>query len=50
MDINNPETSRLLAQLIQPLAFEDRARFIKDAEKAKNLKTFLSSYPNYKRK
>ena len=50
MNIYNPKISRLLAQLIQPLAFEDRFKFIKDAEEAKDLKTFLSNYPNYKRK
>lgn len=50
MDINNPQISRLLAQLIQPLAFEDRLKFIRDAEEARSLKTFLSRYPDYKRK
>jgi len=49
MKLYDPNTSRMLALLIQPIADEDRTRFVADAEKAPDLRAFLAKYPNYKK-
>ena len=49
MKLNDPNTSRMLALLIQPIADEDRPRFVADAEKAPNMKTFFAGIEKYKR-
>jgi hypothetical protein len=48
MNIREPEISRALAQMIQSVAFEDRERFLTDAEKAPDLKTFAEGISLYR--
>jgi hypothetical protein len=47
MNINDPTISRTLAVLIQPVVFEDRRRFIEDAEKAPDLDSFILGLGKY---
>ena len=48
MDINEPNISRTLAILIQPVIAEDRKKFLKGAERAKDMETFLKTLGNYR--
>ena len=48
MNINDPDTSRILAILIQPVVAEDRRKFIKAAEKASNMEAFMKTLPDYR--
>lgn len=48
MNINEPGNSRALAILIQPVIAEDRSKFIRDAEKAKDLDSFIKTLNNYR--
>jgi hypothetical protein len=48
MNINDPQTSRTLAILIQPVLAEDRRKFIQAAEKASNMEAFMKTLPNYR--
>ena len=41
MNINEPEISRTLAILIQPVVSEDRRKFIAQARKAKDIDSFI---------
>jgi hypothetical protein len=49
MDINEPSTSRTLAVLIQSIVFEDRAKFLSDAQEAESMETFMEGMSKYKR-
>lgn len=49
MDINEPTTSRMLAVLIQSIDFDDREKFIKDAQEAESMETFMEGSGKYKR-
>jgi hypothetical protein len=48
MNINDPTISRQLAILIQPIVAEDRRKFIRDAENAKDMDEVLRSLPKYR--
>lgn len=48
MDINEPANSRELAILIQPVAAEDRRKFISDAKEAEDMESFISTLGKYK--
>ncbi len=48
MNINDPTISRILAVLIQPVLFEDRSKFIENAEKAPNMESFIRGINRYK--
>lgn len=48
MNINDPTISRILAVLIQPVLFEDRRKFVEDAEKATNMDSFVQGINRYK--
>ena len=48
MNINDPTTSRTLAVLIQPVSFNDREKFLEDAEKAPNMDSFIRSINKYR--
>ena len=43
MNIQDPDTSRILAILIQPVKAEDRREFIKRAEAAPDMDSFIDS-------
>ena len=47
MNINDPTISQTLAVLIQPVVFEDRRRFIADAEKAPDMESFIKGLDRY---
>lgn len=44
MNINEPNTSRQLAALIQGVKEESREQFIKDAKEAKDMKSFIKHF------
>lgn len=48
MNINEPAISRTLAILIQPVIAEDRRKFIRGAEEAKDLNSFIKSMVDYR--
>jgi hypothetical protein len=48
MNINEPETSRTLAILIQPVVSEDRRKFIRAAEEAKDMASFMETLNDYR--
>jgi hypothetical protein len=48
MNINDPDNSRTLAILIQPVIAEDRRKFIKAAEEATSMEAFMKTLPNYR--
>ena len=48
MNINDPTTSRELAILIQPIVAEDRRKFIRDAENAKDMNEVIRSLSKYR--
>ena len=48
MNINEPQTSRVLSILIQNVAGEDRDKFIGDAKRAPDMKTFMEDMGKYK--
>jgi len=48
MNLNDPDTCRTLAVLIQNIAPESREQFREDAEKAPDMKVFMRALNNYK--
>lgn len=44
MNINEPNTSRQLAALIQGVKGEHREQFIKDAKEAKDMESFIKHF------
>jgi hypothetical protein len=48
MNINEPNNSRTLAILIQPVIAEDRRAFIRDAESAKDMDEFMQNLQRYR--
>ena len=48
MNIEEPNTSRILAILIQPVIAEDRMKFIADAKAAPDMETFVEGLNNYR--
>lgn len=48
MNIREPETSRQLAILIQPVIADDRRKFREAAEKAKDMEAFIKTLTNYR--
>ena len=48
MNINEPANSRMLAILIQPVIAEDRQKFIRDAESAKDMNEFMQNLQRYR--
>jgi hypothetical protein len=48
MNINEPANSRMLAILIQPVVSEDRSKFIRGAEEAEDMDSFIETLDNYK--
>lgn len=48
MNINEPANSRMLAILIQPVIAEDRSKFIRGAEEATDMESFIKTLDNYR--
>lgn len=48
MNLNDPNTSRTLAALIQTVAADSREQFRQDAAQAPDMKTFLKGLNRYK--
>lgn len=48
MNINEPANSRMLAILIQPVIAEDRRKFIRGAEEAKDMDSFIKTLNDYR--
>lgn len=48
MNINEPAISRTLAILIQPVIAEDRRKFIRGAEEAKDMDSFIRTLDQYR--
>jgi len=48
MNLNNPETCRTLAAMIQQIAPESREQFRSDAEEAPDMETFMRGLNQYK--
>lgn len=48
MKINEPTTSRILAILIRNIDVADRDQFIKDAEEAPDMDTFIKEMGKYR--
>ena len=48
MNINEPANSRMLSILIQPVIAEDRRKFIRGAEDAKDLDSFIKTLDKYR--
>ena len=48
MNINEPNNSRTLAILIQPVIAEDRRKFIRAAEAAPNMEAFMRTLNDYR--
>lgn len=49
MNLKDPKVSRLLGILIEKVDYKDQGRFLDDAKKAKNLRTFLKKRSNYRK-
>lgn len=48
MDLRDPNNSRVLAILIQDLAFDSKVQFLEDAEEAPDMETFMRGMGKYK--
>ena len=48
MNINEPNNSRTLAILIQPVVAEDRRKFIRAAEEAESMEDFMRTLNDYR--
>lgn len=47
MNINEPANSRMLAILIQPVIAEDRPKFLRGAQEAKDMESFIKTLDRY---